>query len=59
MGILWNSIICTKTKKKKYYDKQGNEITDPDLTTDIQRGDTYYEYREQKSGEEKRHIVRK
>jgi hypothetical protein len=43
-------IITTKKKNKKYYDKSGNEITDPTLIVDIQRGATVYEYHEHKEG---------
>ena len=47
-------------KKKKYYDKKGNLITDPDLIQDIERGATVYSYREEKSGEEnEHHLVRR
>lgn len=52
--------IISPKKQKKYYDKQGIEITDEALIADIQRGATVYRYHEEKSGEEKkRHIVRK
>jgi len=52
--------IISAKKKKKYYDKQGNEINDETLLKDIARGATVYSYHEEKSGkEEKRHIVRK
>ena len=51
-------IISAGKKKKKYYDKQGNLITDPTLINDIQRGMNVIWYNEQKSGEEKRHIVK-
>jgi hypothetical protein len=35
-------IITGNKKQKKYYDKQGNEINDPTLIQDIQRGATVY-----------------
>ncbi len=41
-------IITAKTKKKKYYDKQGNLINDPDLIAEIQRGANVISYYEQK-----------
>jgi hypothetical protein len=54
------SQIISAKKKKKYYDKQGNIINDPDLIADIERGATVISYHEEKHGEEKRHhIVRK
>jgi hypothetical protein len=40
-------IITAKTKKKKYHDKQGNLINDPDLIAEIQRGATVYRYHEE------------
>ena len=46
------SIISARKKNKKCYDKQGNEITDPDLIADIERGGvTVIRYHEEKSGE--------
>jgi uncharacterized Zn finger protein (UPF0148 family) len=42
-------IISGKSQKKKYYDKQGNEITDPELIQDMIRGLTVISYREEKS----------
>jgi hypothetical protein len=42
-------IISGKNKKKKYYDKQGNLITDPTLIQDIQQGKTVISYREDKA----------
>jgi len=50
--------IITPKKKKKYYDKQGNEINDEQLLKDIARGVKVIRYHEQKSGKE-RHVVRK
>ena len=44
--------IVTGKMKKKYYDKQGNEINDETLIADIQRGATVISYKEEKSGEE-------
>lgn len=49
----------TPKKKKKYYDKQGNEINDETLLKDIARGVKVIRYHEQKSGKERHHIVRK
>jgi hypothetical protein len=59
------NIISAKNKKKKYYDKQGNEINDQTLLDDIARGATVISYHEEKSGEDsstidkKRRIVRR
>jgi hypothetical protein len=39
-------IISPKKKKKKYYDNQGNEITDETLLRDVARGATGYRYHE-------------
>lgn len=44
--------IISARSKKKYYDKQGNLITDPDLIDDIQRGANVIEYHEYKQGED-------
>ena len=52
-------IISARTKKKKYYDKQGNLITDETLIADIQRAATVYKYQEEKSGEDKIIIIDK
>ena len=38
--------IITAKKQKKYYDKSGNEITDPDLIQEIMRGANVIHYRE-------------
>jgi hypothetical protein len=38
--------IISAKRKKKYYDKQGNEITDETFIQDIQRGVNVYYYRE-------------
>jgi hypothetical protein len=47
------SQIISAKKKKKYYDKQGNIINDPDLIADIERGGvTVIRYHEEKSGED-------
>lgn len=47
-------------RKKRYTDKFGTEVNDPDLIRDIQAGVTVVSYREQKSGKEKKvHVVRK
>jgi hypothetical protein len=47
-----------RRKRKKYYDNHGNEITDETLLQGVARGATVYRYHEQKSDEEKRHIIR-
>jgi len=56
-------IISVKGRKKKYYDKQGNEITDETLLADIARGVTVISYREDKVEGDvkkpKRHVVKK
>ena len=55
-------IISAKNKSKKYYDKQGNEINDPDLIEEIKRGMNVISYHEEKVSEqqkEKPHVVRK
>ena len=38
--------IITPKKQKRYYDKQGNEITDETLIQDIQNGANVIHYRE-------------
>ena len=38
--------IISPRSTKKYYDKQGNEITDPDLIAEIQRGANVISYHE-------------
>jgi hypothetical protein len=43
--------VCSNEIKRKYYDKQGNEINDETLLDDIARGATVISYREEKSGE--------
>jgi hypothetical protein len=54
-------IISGKGRKKKYYDKRGNEITDETLLADIAKGVTVISYREDKvegdSRKPKRHII--
>jgi hypothetical protein len=40
--------IISGKGKKKYYDKFGNEINDPDLIAEIQRGANVISYREEK-----------
>lgn len=40
------SKIITAKKKKKYYDKAGREITDPDLIAEIERGAHVISYQE-------------
>ena len=42
------SAIITSRKKKKYFDKLGNEITDPTLIQDIMQGATVISYEEDK-----------
>lgn len=44
--------IFTAKKKKKYYDKQGNEINDETLLNDIAQGSKVIYYNEVKSGED-------
>jgi uncharacterized Zn finger protein (UPF0148 family) len=50
--------IFTAKSKKKYYDKQGNEINDKHLLKDITNGMNVISYNEVKSGEE-RLVVKK
>jgi len=45
-------IITAKRKKKKYYDKNGNLITDPTLIQDILQGKTVIAYREEKPSDD-------
>lgn len=40
--------IVSAKRKKKYYDKQGNVINDPDLIGEIQRGANIISYHEEK-----------
>lgn len=40
--------IVTAKKKKKYYAKDGNEITDPDLIAEVERGANVISYHEWK-----------
>jgi hypothetical protein len=40
--------IISAKPKNRYYDKQGNLITDPDLIRDIQQGKTVISYKEEK-----------
>jgi hypothetical protein len=40
VGPTDKSMIVSGKKKKKYYDKQGNLITDPELIKDIRQGKT-------------------
>ena len=56
--------IMTPKKKKKYYDKQGNEINDETLLKDLARGTikiiSYNEYKTEGDPKKpKRHVVRK
>ena len=44
------TVIVSGKRKKRYYDKQGNEINDPDLIADIQRGANVISYHEEKQG---------
>lgn len=46
--------IISARSRKKYYDKQGNEINDPDLIDEIQRGADVISYHEEKQGENKK-----
>ena len=41
--------IFTAKKTKKYYDKQGNEINDPQVLKDMASGKTIISYREYKT----------
>jgi DNA-directed RNA polymerase subunit M/transcription elongation factor TFIIS len=52
-------IITAKRRKKKHYDQQGNVINDETLIQDIKQGKTVIYYNEQKTGENKPHIVHK
>jgi hypothetical protein len=57
-------MIITGKKKKRFYDKQGNLITDPNIIDLIKTGATVYRYHEQKVEDPnpkkpKRHFVRK
>lgn len=40
-------MISGKRMKKKYYDKNGNLINDPDLIAEIKRGANVISYREE------------
>ncbi len=51
--------IITAKSRKKYYDKQGNEINDPDLIADIQRGANVISYHEEKVEKEEKNVIRK
>lgn len=55
--------IITAKKKKKHYDKQGNEINDEQLLKDIANGMNVIEYHEYKvegdPKKPKRHVVRR
>ena len=51
-GMTETRIICAKNRNKRYYDKHGNEINDPDLIEDIQRGMTVISYHEEKHDED-------
>ena len=54
------SRIVQPKKKKKYYDKQGNEITDPDLIQDIKQGKTVVYYKEEKlEDKQQKYLVRR
>jgi len=50
--------IVQAKKKKKYYDKLGNEINDEQLLKDVSNGATVISYQEQKSGTE-HHVVQR
>lgn len=52
-------IITLGKKNKKYYDKYGHEINDEQLLKDIANGMNVIYYNEQKSGEDKSHLVRR
>ena len=40
-------IVSAKNRNKRYYDKHGNEINDPDLIAEIQRGANVISYMEE------------
>lgn len=44
--------IVSGKGKRKYYDKSGNEINDPDLIQDIQQGANVISYHEEKHAED-------
>ena len=44
------AIITGKKQNKKYYDKQGNLITDETLLADVERGENVISYNEQSPG---------
>lgn len=52
------SIISAK-KKKKFYDKSGNEITDPELIKEIMQGANVISYHETKIGNDKPIVTRR
>jgi hypothetical protein len=52
-------IIQGKNRKKIYFSDDGEEINDEVLLQDVARGAHVLKYHEEKSGEDKPHIVRK
>lgn len=44
--------IITAKSRKKYVDKQGNEINDPDIIAEIKKGNTVVSYHEEKQGQD-------
>jgi len=51
------TMIVTPRKKKKFYDEQGTEVTDPELIKQLQSGMRIVSYKEDKV--EENHIIRK
>jgi uncharacterized C2H2 Zn-finger protein len=53
--------IVQRRKKKKYFSDDGEEVTDPVLLAEMQKGIHVLKYHEEKSGEEgiRHHVVRK
>jgi hypothetical protein len=47
-GINNQTKIVSAKKKRKFYDKHGNEITDPELIQEMQGGHTVISYQEKK-----------
>lgn len=45
------TMIITGKSRKKYVDKQGNEINDPDIIAEVQKGYTVISYHEEKQGQ--------
>lgn len=59
-GQTKSKIISPRTKKKRYYDKQGHEINDPDLIQIARQGGNIISYHEEKQGEGgEYHVIKK